>query len=129
MFRAHGGEPPDASTLEIRCVLLATEGRAIPGQAIEFAARIARPARAPVNVFSVARIWGTSFGLPNPGLLPTRRDWDEQKTLVNNAVKALQRRGLESQGRVLATRKATRVSWGNACGSSASLAVFTGLLV
>ena len=108
MFRAHGGEPPDASTLEIRCVLLATEGRAIPAQAIEFAASIARPARAPVHVFSIARVWGTSFGLPNPGLLPTRRDWEVQRTLVKDAVNALERRGLESQGRVLATRKATK---------------------
>jgi nucleotide-binding universal stress UspA family protein len=108
MFRTRGGEPPDAPTLEIRRVLLATEGRAIPPRAIEFAVRIAQPARAPVHVFSIARVWGTSFGLPNPGLLPTRRDWDEQRTLVDDAVKALERRGIESQGRVLATRKATK---------------------
>jgi len=49
-------EPPDPSTLEIRRVLLATEGRPIPASAIDFAARIARPRRASVHVFTIARV-------------------------------------------------------------------------
>jgi nucleotide-binding universal stress UspA family protein len=45
---------------------------------------------------------------PNPGLLPTRKEWDEQRKLVTTAVKALRRRGVEADGHVLGTRKATR---------------------
>jgi hypothetical protein len=59
-------------------------------------------------VFSVARVWGTSLGLPNPGLLPTKAEWDVQKAVVSNAVKALKRLGVEATGQVLATRKPTK---------------------
>jgi nucleotide-binding universal stress UspA family protein len=95
---------PDPATAGVRRVLLASEGRAIPKRAVDYAARFG----APVHVFSVARVWGTSLGLPNPGLLPTRKEWDEQRQLVTTAVKALRRRGVEADGHVLGTRKATR---------------------
>jgi nucleotide-binding universal stress UspA family protein len=95
---------PDPATAGVRRVLLASEGRAIPKRAVEYAARF----RAPVHVFSVARVWGTSLGLPNPGLLPSKREWDEQRKLVTTAVKALRRRGIEADGHVLGTRKATK---------------------
>jgi nucleotide-binding universal stress UspA family protein len=85
-------------------VLLASEGRTIPDDAVAFAARLAKD----VHVFSIARVWGTSLGLPNPGLLPSKREWDEQRELVEDAVKALKRRGVKAQGHVLATRKATK---------------------
>jgi len=89
-------------------VLLASEGRAIPAAAVERAAELAREAGARVHVFSVARVWGTSLGLPNPGLLPTRREWEEQRGVVSDAVTQLKRRGVEAEGHVLATRKATK---------------------
>lgn len=95
---------PDPATAGVRRVLLASEGRAIPKRAVDYAARFG----APVHVFSVARVWGTSLGLPNPGLLPTRKEWDEQRKLVTTAVKALRRRGIDADGHVLGTRKATR---------------------
>jgi nucleotide-binding universal stress UspA family protein len=95
---------PDPATAGVRRVLLASEGRAIPKRAVDYAARFG----APVHVFSVARVWGTSLGLPNPGLLPTRKEWDEQRRLVTTAVKALRKRGVEADGHVLGTRKATR---------------------
>jgi len=85
-------------------VLLASDGRAIPDAAVAFAARLAKD----VHVFSIARVWGTSLGLPNPGLLPSKREWDEQRAVVADAVKALTRRGVKAQGHVLATRKATK---------------------
>jgi nucleotide-binding universal stress UspA family protein len=101
-------EPPDPSTVEISRILLATEGRPVPEGALEFTLELARSRRAAVHVFSVARVWGTSFGFPNPGLLPTRREWDEQRDLVSRAVKQLRSAGIEAEGRVLATRKATK---------------------
>ena len=89
-------------------MLLASEGRAIPAAAIERAAELARAGGGSVHVFSVARVWGSGFGLPNPGLLPSKREWDEQRVVVADAVQALKKRGVEATGHVLATRKATK---------------------
>ncbi len=108
MLASRQPEPPDPSTLDVRRILLASEGREIPPRAIEFAARIAGRSQARVQVFSIARVYGTSFGFPNPGLLPTRHEWDEQRRLVAAAVKALKKHGLEASGHVVGTRKATK---------------------
>jgi nucleotide-binding universal stress UspA family protein len=61
-----------------------------------------------VRVFSLARVHGVAFGLPNPGLLPTKREWEEQHAIVAAAVKRLRRRGLEADGHVVGTRKSTK---------------------
>jgi nucleotide-binding universal stress UspA family protein len=89
-------------------VLLATEGRAIPVAAVERAAELARETGGGVHVFCIARVWGTSLGFPNPGLLPTRSEWESQRAVVEAAVKALEKQGVEATGQVLATRKATK---------------------
>lgn len=89
-------------------MLLASEGRPIPDHALDYAARLAREGGGGVHVFSVVRVWGTSLGLPNPGLLPTKHEWDAQRAVVADAVKGLKRRGVEAQGHVFATRKATK---------------------
>lgn len=89
-------------------MLLATEGRAIPAAAVDRAAELARESGGGVHVFSVARVWGTSFGFPNPGLQPTRQEWKDQRDLIESTVKALEKRGVDATGRVLGTRKATK---------------------
>jgi nucleotide-binding universal stress UspA family protein len=94
--------------LRVGKVLLASEGRRISEDAVALAAALARRGGGVVHVFSVARVWGTSLGLPNPGLLPNKREWDEQRNVVDAAVKALERRGVRARGHVLATRKATK---------------------
>lgn len=88
-------------------VLLASEGRPFPRSALDAAASLAGKG-GQVHVFAVVRVWGTSLGLPNPGLLPTKREWDAQRALVTAAVSALRKRGVEADGRVVATRKATK---------------------
>ena len=80
----------------------------IPKHAIDAAAKIARDDGRSVHVFSIARVWGSSLGLPNPGLLPTKQEWEAQRAIVNRAVRALERAGVEARGHVLATRKATK---------------------
>jgi nucleotide-binding universal stress UspA family protein len=89
-------------------VLLASEGRPISPAAVDFAARLAKERGGAVHVFSVARVWGTSFGMPNPGLLPSKKEWDEQRGVVEDAVKKLKKQGVKATGQVLATRKATK---------------------
>jgi nucleotide-binding universal stress UspA family protein len=97
-------EGPDPDSLTARAVLLASESREIPTSAIDLAARVAKRSGAPVHVFTIARIWGTSFGFPNPGLNPTRREWDEQRHNVAKAIGRLERKGVEADGHVVATR-------------------------
>jgi len=89
-------------------VLLASEGRAIPAAAIERAAELARESGGGVHVFSIARVWGTSLGFPNPGLQPNRHDWKAQRAIVEDAVKALEQRGVVATAHVRGTRKATK---------------------
>src|SRR5262249_38216782 len=97
-------EPPDPSTVEIRRVLLASEGRAFPPSVVEFASSLG----APVRVFSVARVYGTAFGFPNPWLRPSQHEWREQKDNIERAIKALKRQGVDADGHVVGTRKATQ---------------------
>jgi len=92
----------------VRCILLASEGRAIPPAAIEVAARLAEERGCGVHVFSVVRVWGSGFGFPNPGLLPNKDEWATQKVVVADALEALRKRGIEGTAQVLATRKATK---------------------
>lgn len=88
-------------------ILLATEGRAIPDAAIARVADLADSSDASVCVLSIARVHGVAFGLPNPGLLPTKKELDEQRAIVDSAIKRLKRNGLQATGHVIGTRKAT----------------------
>ena len=58
-----------ADTERFERILLASEGRAISEAAIARTIELARPGGASVHVFSVARVHGVAFALPNPGLL------------------------------------------------------------
>jgi nucleotide-binding universal stress UspA family protein len=101
-------EVPEPGTVAVDRVLLASEGRPISSAAIELAARLAKQGGGKVHVFSVARVWGSGLGLPNPGLLPSKGEWDVQRDVVRAAVEALKQRGIDATGQVLATRKATK---------------------
>jgi nucleotide-binding universal stress UspA family protein len=88
-------------------ILLASEGREIPGSAIDLIAEIAAPG-ASVHVFTVARVHGTAFGLPSPGLLPTKKEWAAQREIVEHAIRRLNRKRIKANGHVLGTRNATK---------------------
>jgi nucleotide-binding universal stress UspA family protein len=106
--RAAAGLTEQDSAGPFRRILLASEGRPIDDAAIARAVELATRSGAVVHVFSVARVHGVSFGLPNPGLLPTRSEWAEQREIVSTAVKRLKRKGVEADGHVVGTRKATK---------------------
>jgi nucleotide-binding universal stress UspA family protein len=89
-------------------ILLASEGRPFSDEAIAEVLAIAAP-RAYVRVFSVARVHGVAFGMPNPGLLPTKREWADQRDAVASAIKRLKRGRLTADGHVVGTRNATKM--------------------
>jgi nucleotide-binding universal stress UspA family protein len=99
-------DPPVTQRLER--ILLASEGRPFPDAAIERTIELARANGASVHVLSIARVHGVAFGLPNPGLLPTKREWDEQRDNVRKAVARMRRRKIEADGHVLGTRNASK---------------------
>jgi nucleotide-binding universal stress UspA family protein len=102
------GEPKPAQGEPFQRILLASEGRPIPDAAIARVVALARPAGASVHVFSIARVHGVGFGMPNPGLLPTKAEWKDQRENIASAVKRLRRKGIEADGQVLGTRKTTK---------------------
>jgi nucleotide-binding universal stress UspA family protein len=102
------GETEASQPRTFRRILLASEGRPISDAAIERALELAREHGAGVHVLSIARVHGVAFGMQTPGLLPTKKEWEEQRQSVTRAVKRLRKKGLEADGHVLGTRKAAR---------------------
>lgn len=86
-------------------IVVASEGRPIDPAVIARAADLA-PDGGEVLVVTIARVFGTSMGFPNPWLLPSRREWDTQREIAGRAVKALERAGMSAQARVIGTRRA-----------------------
>jgi nucleotide-binding universal stress UspA family protein len=99
-------QSPGAESFER--ILLASEGRAIPQAAVDLVIDLVRSSGGSARVFSIARIHGVAFGMQTPGLLPTRQEWAEQREIVRKAIKRLKRAGIEADGHVLGTRKATK---------------------
>jgi Universal stress protein family len=87
-------------------VLLATTGEPFSKAAISRAYELA--AGEPVAVLAILKVYGSQFGLPNPGLLPTRREREEQFAVVRRTIAALERRGGSADGQIAATRSAGR---------------------
>jgi nucleotide-binding universal stress UspA family protein len=96
----------DAQPTSQAAVLLASSGAPFSRAAMRRAKELA--GGQPVAVLSILKIYGSSFGLPNPGLMPTRRERDEQLRIVKQAINELERRGCTVDGQVAATRSAGR---------------------
>ncbi len=89
-------------------MLLASDGRQEFGKkAVAQAAALA--GSEPVAVLTIARIHGTSLGLPHPGLMPTKVELAERHAWVETAIVALRRKGLTVDGQVASTRKPGRL--------------------
>ena len=88
-------------------VLLASSGEPFSKAAVRRARELA--AGEPVAVLSILKIYGSTFGLPNPGLLPTRREREEQYANVSKAINQLERGGCTADGQIAATRSAGRM--------------------
>jgi nucleotide-binding universal stress UspA family protein len=79
---------------------------AVIDRAAELVAELSTDRPAQVIVLSVARIWGTSLGLPNPGLYPNKHEWDEVRSIANQAADVLRRRGIDAKTKAVASRHA-----------------------
>ncbi len=88
-------------------VLLASDGRRGFGSgAVARAAALA--GSEPVAVVTIAKIYGSSFGLPAPGLMPTKAEMNERLGWIRDALSRLERKGIEADGQVAQTRRAVR---------------------
>jgi nucleotide-binding universal stress UspA family protein len=83
--------PPDPP----RRVLVASPASPLPPEVLAKAVELASPEHARITVLGIARIFGTSLGLPHPGLQPTAGEWEEERAIVNEAADELRRRGFE----------------------------------
>lgn len=88
-------------------VLVASEGRRITDDVLDLAVSLATGSGR-VRVLTVARLHGTSFGLPNPGLRPTRRELAEQEDNIGHAVERFEQLGVEATGNLVVTRNPGR---------------------
>lgn len=104
--RKFGRRKFDKQPTQKAAVLIASNGEPIPGAAIRQALRLS--AGEAVAVVTIARIYGSSLGLPNPGLMPTRKEINEQKEIVQRAVAAIEKGGSEAWGQIAATRRPSK---------------------
>lgn len=90
-----------------RRILLASEGRrfseSVIDRAIEAAGSDGR-----VRVLVIARMWGTGWGLPHPGLRPNKRELAVHEENVAHAIRRLRGAGLRADGHIIATRKPSK---------------------
>lgn len=62
----------------------------------------------PVAVVTIAKIYGTRFGLPHPGLLPTKQELSERRGWIEGAIGRCSAAGLSADGQIAATRRASK---------------------
>jgi nucleotide-binding universal stress UspA family protein len=107
MFRK-ASPPPAPGTYPVERVVIASEGREIAWPVLQQAFELARPAKARILVVVIARVWGSSLGFPNPGLNPSRQEWDERRLIARRAVEAIEKAGFEGSAHVFGTRRGAR---------------------
>ena len=77
---------------------------------------VATPEHAKITVLSIARVHGTSFGFPNPGLQPNHLEIAEQHRIIEDAAAILRGKGFEVRVAMSKSRNAPKMiaRWGNA---------------
>lgn len=88
-------------------VMLASDGRQdYSRRAVARAAALAGSGS--VAVVTIAKIYGSSLGLPHPGLLPTKDELAERQRWVEAAIRRLRAAGASADGQVAATRRTAK---------------------
>jgi hypothetical protein len=76
-----------------------------PAGSVAVARAVRLAANGKVAVVAPLRIYGSSFGFPNPGLLPNRREKDEARRTVEQTIRSIERVGGKADGQITATRR------------------------
>ena len=99
-----------------RRILLASTGVPFSHDVIARAIALATPEHAKITVLSIARVYGTSLGFPNPGLQPNRLEIEEQHRIIEDAAAILRKKGFEVRVAMSKSRNAAKMisRWGNA---------------
>jgi nucleotide-binding universal stress UspA family protein len=92
-----------------RRLLLATVGEPFPPDVMARAIELATPEQAKITILGIAKVYGTSLGLPNPGLQPNRIEWQVLKDGVEEAADALRTRGFEVRVGLSRSRNAPKM--------------------
>jgi nucleotide-binding universal stress UspA family protein len=103
MARRRGDAQP---TDPVRVVLI-SPGPAFRPQAIARAIEAANGQR--IAVVVIARIHGSSFGFPNPGLMPNPKEKAAAKSHVEDALAEIRRSGGRGDGQVAIARSAAKI--------------------
>lgn len=101
--RRRGAAPPDSSRhalLLLRSDVLADA----PPAPVAIRRAAERAGDTGVVVVQVLRLHGYAWGLPNPGLLPNRKERAAAETRVAAVIAALGRAGVDADGEILVTR-------------------------
>lgn len=98
-FSRKRGDPPPTGEV---AVLLASNGERFSKASIERARHLA--VGEPIGVLVILRIFGSSFGLQHPGLMPTQREAEEKLEILRAAINTLERWGCDADGQLAATR-------------------------
>ena len=88
---------------------MATAAVPLSKDVLEAVVRLATPERARITVLSVARVYGTSLGFPNPGLQPNRLEIEENKRIIEEAADTLRKRGFEVRVGLSKSRNAPKM--------------------
>jgi K+-sensing histidine kinase KdpD len=92
-----------------RRILLASTGAPFEKQVLARTIELATPEHAKITILSIARVFGTSLGIPHPGLQPTAGEWQVQRDLVDDAAEVLRRKGFEVRMQVARSRNAPKM--------------------
>ncbi len=94
-------------------MLLASEGRLFDDEVIDSAAQLVCDG-GHVRVLTIARLWGSGWGLPHPGLRPNKREMAEHQDNIAHAIGRLNDAGVSADGHIVTTRKPCRAILGEA---------------
>ena len=90
-------------------ILLATVAQPFPREVLARAIELATPAHAKITVLGIAKVYGTSLGLPNPGLQPNRIEWQVLRDGMEEAADELRSRGFEVRVGLSRSRNAPKM--------------------
>jgi K+-sensing histidine kinase KdpD len=90
-------------------VLLATAAIPISPEVLARTVELASPEHARITVVSVARVYGTSLGFPNPGLQPNRLEIEQNKRIIEEAAAALRKEGFDVRVAMSKSRNAPKM--------------------